>query len=251
MAERAKSDEINPEKCIRYATRLLGTRQTPFFTSQALFATETATLAKNLFLSRQDSDYICRVSGDDICQQAQVIWAATLLSQVCQSCDVTYDDICDVANPEVAGYLQWVLPDRTISLLEGTARILSQLAQRNTYANCGPIFVVLAKALITSVNIGDGEVLKSIPKQSIAAFSARLWNVHNTLQQLWRANVQEWSPYVRHCMEQALKITTKWKQNDVYPDIRFRCGETRHCVDWRLDMTVPEKNSRYKEFTEL
>lgn len=210
MAERAKSDEIDPEKCLGYATRILGTRQTPFFTSQAIYASRTATLAKQLFLSRQDAEYICKITSDEIYQRAQVIWAATLLSQVSQANDITYDDICDIANPEVAGYLKWVLPDRTISLLEGTANILSQLGQRNTYATCGPIFVVLARAIIASDSIGNGDVIKSIPKQSVAAFSVRLWNIHNTLLQLWKAGVQEWSPFTHDCMEQALSITKQW-----------------------------------------
>lgn len=251
MAERAKSDEIDPEKCVSYATRLLGTRQTPFYTSQALYATKTATLAKQLFLSRQDSDYVCRIHGDEIYQRAQVIWAAALLSQVCQANDVTYDDICDIANPEVAGYLQWVLPDRTISLLEGTANILSQLGQKNTYATCGPIFVVLARALVACESIGEGNILKSIPKQSAASFAVRLWNIHNTLEQLWKAQVQDWSPFVHDCLEIGLKITNKWEENNIYPDVRFRCGETRHCVDWRLNTKIPEKITEYKEFIEL
>ena len=248
MAEQAKTDDIDSQKCLKYAIYHLGSRLTPFYTSQAYYATETANLAKRLFLSRQDGDYLCSITSDEINQRAQEIWAATLLSHACQASDIVYDDICDIANPEVAGYLKWVLPDRTISLMEGVANILSQLGQRNTYATCGPIFAVLSKAFFASERIEDGGVLKDIPKQSEAAIAVRLWIFHNTLEQLWRAGVYQWSSDTQEQMVKALKISRKWKRSLIYPDVQFHCGETRHCVDWRLDMSVPHNYKEYKRY---
>ena len=251
MAERAKSDEIDQNKCIRYATRISGTRTTPFFTSQALFATTTASLAKNLYLSRNDPDYVCRVPYDEIEQRAQIIWAAALLSQVCQSSDTTFDDVCDIANPEVAGYLQWVLPDRSISLVEGTSRMLSQLGQRNTYATCGPIFVVLANAIATAECVKNGEKLVNLPKESIPALALRLWSTMHTLLQLKEAKVYYWSEMVKDRMKDALTLASTWPQYIEFPNIRFRCGDVRHRVDWYLNMEVTPPSKEYKEYVML
>ena len=251
MAERAKSDEINRTKCIEYATRILGARKTPFFAPHALFATTTANLARDLFLSRKDADYICQITCDEIEQRAQIIWAAALLSQVCQSSDVTFDDICDIANPEVAGYLPWVLPDKTISLVEGTSRILSQLGQKNTYSTCGPIFVVLAQAIATAECVQTGEKLASMPPSAIPALSLRLWSVHNTLLQLKEAQVYFWSEYVKDKLKNALSLASRWNQHIAYPNIRFRCGDVRHRVDWYLDMSITPQQKDYKEFVML
>lgn len=251
MAERAKSDEIDRTKCIEYATRISGTRKTPFFAPQAFFATTTANLARDLFLSRHDSDYVCGVPYDEKEQRSQIIWAAALLSQVCQSSDVTFDDICDIANPEVAGYLQWVLPDRTISLVEGTSRILSQLGQRNTYVTCGPIFVVLAGAIATADCVKTGEKLMSLPKTSVATLALRLWAVLNTLEQLKEAHVNRWSEYTEDKLFTALDYAHHWEEHIPFPNIRFRCGDVRHRVDWYLDMSITPPSKEYKEFIML
>lgn len=251
MAERAKSDEIDRTKCIEYATRIAGTRKTPFFAPQALFATTTANLAQDLFLSRNDGDYVCGVPYEEKEQRAQIIWAAALLSQVCQSSNATFDDICDIANPEVAGYLHWVLPDKTISLVEGTSRMLSQLGQRNTTSTCGPVFVVLAEAVATAEFVKTGENLVNLPKTSTAALALRLWAVQNTLEQLKEARVHQWSLFTYNKLLNALKLSEKWEEHIPFPNIRFRCGDVRHRVDWYLDMTVEPPSRQYKEFRML
>ena len=252
MAERAKSDDIDRRKLTRFAMQTLGSRRTAFFMSHSEFAKESANLASELYLSRQDSDYVCRVPCDEIIEQSEVIWAATLLSHMCQSDSLTYDDVCDLTNPAVAGYLHWVLPDKSISLFEGTARILSQLAQVNNYYECGPIFTVLAKAIVSVEGIGDNpSVAGLMDKNVITSFATSLWSIAHTLKQLKVACVYRWSEYVHDRMKAALDTVTKWENNGECPMLQFKCGDSSHRVDWRLNMEVNPKPKDFVEYVEM
>lgn len=252
MAERAKNDNIDRDKLIDVATNFLGSRSTAFFMSHSEFAIKSADLAFDLFNSRNDSEYLCMVPCDDKIQRSEILWAATLLSHVCQAGELTFDDVCDYTNVSVASYLHWILPSKTISLLEGTQIILSQLAQVNSYSDCGPIFAVLAKALVAAENIGETPSLYGLnDKHSTSAFSIQLWNIATVIKQLYHANVHLWSPYVEYEMQKGLRTVKFWDTNGDCPLIQFRSGENRHNIDWHLDMTIPSPKQVPRHFREI
>lgn len=252
MAERAKTDVIDRSNLVRIAIQSLGSRRTAFFMSHSDFAIQSADLACKLFNSRNDSDYICKVPCDDKIQRSEILWAATLLSHLCQASDLTYDDVCDLTTVTVAGYLHWILPNKTVSLLEGTQIVLSQLAQVNTYSDCGPIFAVLAKALVAAKNIGETPSLNGmLDKRTTSAFATQLWNISMTIKQLHYANVQKWSPYVEYEMGKGLQLVKKWDTNGDCPLIQFRSGESRHNLDWHLNTEVPELKDNYRSYYEI
>lgn len=252
MAERAKSDVIDRDQLVRIATQYLGSRQTAFFMYHSEYAIKSANLACNLFDSRNDSDYVCRVPCDEKIQRSEILWAATLLSHLCQASDLTYDDVCDLTNVSVASYLHWVLPNKALSLLESTQIVLSQLSQVNTYSSCGPIFTVLAKALVAAKNIGDEPSLCGLMDKRIAsAFSTQLWHISTTIKQLRYANVHLWSPYVEYEMDNGLKTVKKWDTSGDCPLIQFRSGDSRHNLDWHLDMEIPAAREDVKNYFEV
>lgn len=252
MAERSKSDVIDKKQLARIATHSLGSRRTAFFMSHSDYALESAELACRLFDSRNDSDYVCRVSCDDKIQRSEILWAATLLSHLCQASDLTYDDVCDLTNVSVASYLHWILPNKAISLLESTQIVLSQLAQVNTYSDCGPIFAVLAKALVAANKIGDRPSLSGVVDRRImSAFSTQLWNISTTIKQLHFANVQFWSPYVEYEMDKGLQIVKKWDTNGDCPLIQFRSGDSRHNLDWHLETEIPAVIDKPQNYFEI
>lgn len=251
MAERAKSDDIDKRKLIQIATQTLGNRRTAFFMSHSEFAIKSADLACQLFNSRNDSDYVCLVPCEEKIKQSETLWAATLLSHMCFTTDITYDDVCDLTNVSVANYLHWILPDKTISLLESTQRVLSQLGQVNHYYECGPIFAVLAKAMVAVENIGkDPTALGLLDKRSLSAFSTQLWSLSVIIKQMTWANVYNWSPFVEYCMNLAKEIIDTWDINGICPTIQFRSGEKSHNVDWHLDTTITPPPKDKKEFIE-
>ena len=251
MAERAKSDDIDRRQLIRFATQTLGSRRTAFFMSHSDFAKESANLASELYKSRCDSDYICRVPCEEIEEQSEVIWAATLLSHLCQTDSLTYDDVCDLTNPAVAGYLHWVLPDKSVSLFEGTARILSQLAQVNNHYECGPIFTVLAKAIVSVENIGDSPSTAGLMDKSIiTAFTTSLWSISQTLKQLKIACIYRWSDFVHDKMKSALNTVRKWEESGDCPMLQFKCGDSSHKVDWKLNMEIEPRPKDFVEYVE-
>ncbi len=251
MAERAKSDEINREALVQFAIRTIGSRRTPFFMAHSEFAIKSANLANDLFLSRRDSEYICRMHCEDIMQQSDIIWAATLLSHLCETTFINYDDVCDLTNPAVAAELHWILPDKTISLLEGTSRVLTQLARINNIYECGPIFAVLAKAITTAEGVGDAPSTAGfINPNIITSFSTSLWSAGVILQQLKIAQVDRWSDYVYDKLENAIRIATCWEKNGECPSIGFRSGETKHGVEWRFDMSIPDRKKDVVHYEE-
>lgn len=240
MAERAKQDNIDRKSLINITIQYLGSRRTAFFMSHSDFAIKSADLACRLFDSRNDADYVCRVPCDEKIQRSEILWAATLLSHLCQAADLTYDDVCDLTTVSVASYLHWILPNKAVSLLEGTQIILSQLAQVNNYSDCGPIFAVLAKALTAAKGIGEYPTLSGLLDKRIAsAFSTQLWNISTTIKQLSYANVQLWSPYVEHEIQEGLELVKKWDTNGDCPLIQFRSGDSRHNLDWHMNIEIP------------
>lgn len=252
MAERAKCDDIDKRKLTQIATHTLGSRRTAFFMSHSEFAIKSANLACQLFDSRNDSDYVCFVPCEEKIKQSETIWAATLLSHLCQSADLTYDDVCDLTNVSVANYLHWILPDKTISLLEGTQKVLSQLGQVNHYYECGPIFAVLAKALTAVAEIGeDPTAIGLLDKRVLSAFSTQLWSHSVIVRQMDWANVSNWSPFTKHCIDYAKNILDVWDANGVCPMIQFRSGEKAHNVDWHLDMSITPPPKDKREFIEI
>ena len=237
MADRA--EDLDLDSCKQFARNLFGLQQTPFYMLQYKFAEKTATLAKDMYLSRNDMEYIGATPATTRMHEADVIEAAGILSNTVQYGSTNYDDVANVASTEVAEYLQYVNSNKNESLFRSTYSLLSQLCVCNNMQMFGPILIVLARALITVEAVGESP--NSLLGNNSASYAAQLWSTYHTILELKRAGVHEWSDYTTHLLARALPVIKKWQQNELISSINFKGA-----VNWKLDRTVMINGVRVK-----
>ena len=237
--ERARPEVIDLESCKEFARSLFGMQQTPFFIPEYKFAEMSAKLARNIFESRTDIEYLGAISSTLRFHDADVIEAAGILANTSSDGWTNYDDIAEIASTEVAGYLQYVNINKNESLFRSTANMLSQLCVCNTMKMYGPIFIVLARALTIANMIGAKPNASMLGRNS-ASYAAHLWSAYHTIHELKRAGVDKWSEYTSSLFKSVAPILNSWKQNALISTINFKGA-----VSWTLDMSIESDHSDY------
>lgn len=232
MAGRAKVELIDIDKCKQFARDLFGLQQTSFFIPQYKYAEQTASLAKDIFQSRNDIEYYGANSCEKRFHESEVIEAAGILSNTVQYGSATYDDVIDMASVEVANYLQYVNCNKNESLFRSTANLLSQLCVCNNEKTYGPIFIVLARALILIDSVG-AQPNASMRDSNSVSYATQLWSAYHIIDELKRAQVQNWSEYTKSLFDNVEPILDSWKKNTIVTTINFKGS-----VCWKLDTSL-------------
>lgn len=232
MAGRAKAELIDIDKCKQFARSLFGLQQTPFFIPQYKFAEQTASLASNILLSRREIEYLAATTVEKRYHDAEVTEAAGILSNAVQNGWATYDDIVEISSVEVANYLQYININKNESLFRSTANMLSQLCVCNNEKTFGPIFVVLARALVFINTVGATPNASMLGPNSVS-YATQLWSAYHIVKELERAQVPEWSEYTKELFEQIKPILESWKHNTLISSINFKGS-----VCWKLDTSL-------------
>lgn len=232
MAGRAKTELIDIDKCKQFARNLFGLQQTAFFIPQYKFAEQTASLAKDILLSRREIEYISSLTVEKRYHDADVTEAAGILANTVQNGWATYDNVVEIASVEVANYLQYVNNNKNESLFRSTANMLSQLCVCNNDRVFGPIFIVLARALVLINTIGATPNASMLGPSSVS-YATQLWSAYHTIKELERAQVPEWSEYTKELFDQIKPILESWKHTALIASINFKGS-----VCWKLDTSL-------------
>ena len=243
--ERTKPEVVNVKSCKKFARTIFGMQQTPFFVPQYKYTEESAKLARNIFESRTDLEYLTAVHCALRFHDADVIEAAGILADTSLYNWPDYDTIAEVASTEVAGYLQYVNGNKAESVFRSTANLLSQLCVCNTMKMYGPIFIVLARALTTARMIGAQPNASVLGRNSVS-YAAHLWSAYHTIQELKRACVNTWSAYTDSLFNSITPIIKNWKQNALISTISFKGA-----VSWKLDTEVTKDDREYSTLLEV
>lgn len=232
MAGRAKTELIDIDKCKQFARSLFGLQQTPFFIPQYKFAEQTAELAKDILLSRNEIEYFAAIPVEKRFHDAEVTEAAAILANTVQNGWATYDNVVELSSVEVANYLQYVNINKNESLFRSTANMLSQLCVCNNDKSFGPIFIVLARALVLINTVGAKPNASMLGPNSVS-YATQLWSAYHVIKELERAQVPGWSEYTKELFEQIKPILESWKYNTLVESINFKGS-----VCWKLDTSL-------------
>ena len=214
-------ETLNRSDCIKWAASLLGAARTWFGVSQLTFATEVADKAEDFYLSR----YRVRVKEalpSDQLLEVEMMWHIALMSNLQLFNSVSYEDVLNKYDAEIASYLFLVNPDMRMPVFERTRRYLTNLYNGTNLAK----LIVLTRQIVTINMIGE-----AAPDKNPDA----LYELAECLKQL--KPVANWSKKMLDEWNHCKHIVNAWGFQNLVP---VRCKKPY--LSWNLDFTKTQND---------
>lgn len=202
--------------CVQYTAKLLGSARTGFGPSRLDYAMAVADEAESLYLSRYKAEKQALPEEEQL--NAEIIWITSMLAVAQAFTHITFEDIMNLTNVEIAGYINIVNPDTRLPVFERIKKFLIMLASGTNLAK----LIALAKQTAAIKMIGDDTSAVKDP--------AYLYELAECLKHL--NPVTKWSRKVYREWEVCRNIVNAWGLQR-----RIPWQTSRPFLHWSLDFT--------------